>query len=221
MNPSLLHRGIKASDLARWEWCNEESFLRCHGVERHATTYDRAGSAVHKLVVREPRELWEQDFSEKLHTQRPFCREVEGVIVYGGIDAIDPAGLREGVVRFIECKTRGERSVPPFLIGPALFQLEIYLWIFQPLVKKIGYSLADTHYVDFVHRESMTILARYACKTDCEKIGEKIASVLSLIKKNENIHGAKESEPWKCTHCAPEFKSRCRFWQEEHGQAGI
>lgn len=221
---SDLTRGIKVSDLARWEWCNEEAYLRCHGVERETTIYDRAGTRIHKAVVRAPQTPTETLFLDKLHTQRPFFREVQGVKIFGGVDAIDAEGLEQGVVRFIECKTRGERTVPPFLIKPAIFQLQIYAWLFQPIVEKIGYQLAKIHYVDFVHRESMEILQRHPCIMNHDIIGEKVSRIISLLLKNEHILGAKDIEPWKCTNCAVAFKNKCRFWPsatKESGQAGI
>ena len=212
MMSSDLVRGIKVSDLARWEWCNEEAFLRCHGVERAPTVYDTAGSAVHKAVVRAPETDFEREFFDKLETQRPFFREIHGVKIYGWIDAVESEGLQHGIVRFIECKTRGERSVPPFLIKPALFQLELYAWIFSPLVQRIGYKLSDIHYLDFVHRESMDIIQRHHCAVDYDIIDQKIGLIISALLKNEGIRGAKEREPWKCKNCAVEFKSKCRFW---------
>ncbi len=205
--------GLKVSDLARWEWCNEESFLRCHGVERQVTVYDQAGTAVHQKVVRAPEHPWEKDFFEKLFREKPFFREVRGVRIFGGVDAFDAEGLKDGVVRLIECKTRGDRSVPPFLVKPALFQLQIYVWLFHPIITKIGYRLADVHYVDFVHRESMEILKRYPCVIDHALIDARVNTILRSLLLNEDIHGARETEPWKCKNCAVEFKSKCRFWK--------
>ena len=211
---SSFSRGLKVSDLARWEWCNEESFLRCHGVERKVTVYDQAGTAVHKKVVRPLSQPWEKEFFDKLNKQRPFFREIQGVKIFGGVDAIEGEGLRQGIVRFIECKTRGERSVPPFLVKPAIFQLQIYAWLFQPIISQIGYQLADVHYVDFVHRESMEIINRYPCVIHYDAIGQQVNGVITSLLRNENIHGAQETEPWKCKNCAVEFKERCRFWKD-------
>jgi hypothetical protein len=208
---SSFSRGLKVSDLARWEWCNEESFLRCHGVERSVTIHDQAGTAVHKKVVRPPDHPWEKDFFEKLNKHRPFFREVHGVKIFGGVDAIEGQGLREGIVRFVECKTRGERSVPPFLIKPAMFQLQIYAWLFQPIVAKTGFQLADVHYVDFIHRESMEIINRYPCVMDHEMIDQKVKQIVASLLENKYIHGALETEPWKCKNCAVEYKEKCRF----------
>ena len=210
---SNLSRGIKVSDLARWEWCNEESFLRCNGVERAPTVYDFAGTNVHKKVIREPQKDFEKIFFEKLNMQRPFFRVMHDVKIFGGVDAIESEGLKDGIVRFIECKTRGERSVPPFLIKPAIFQLEIYAWLFQPIIEKIGYKLADVHYVDFVHRESMEIIKRYDCLIDYGFVDEKIGKIMSSIIKNEGISGAYANERWKCRNCAVEYKNKCRFFK--------
>ena len=211
--PSSLSSGLKVSDLARWEWCNEEAYLRCHGVERAATVYDTAGQRVHTLVVREPEEPLEKGFFEKFERQRPFCKEIDGIKIFGAIDAVDAEGLRDGIVRFIECKTRGERSVPPFLVKPALFQLEIYAWLFHPIVERTGYRLADVHYVDFVHRESMEIIKRYDCLIDYGFVDEKIGKILNSIIKDDGIKGVDENERWKCRNCAVEYKNKCRFFK--------
>ncbi len=209
---NIRYNHLKVSDLASWDWCNEESYLRCNGVFREETKLDRNGKAVHSVIVREPKFPWEIDFFEKLQKFKPIFREIDDVRIYASWDAIDPSDLKNRVVRVVENKTRGSFDVPDYIVPSAKFQLEIYAWIYKPIIERMGYLFPENHFLYYVHRESLELIKKIECVMNYKDIEEKIMDRVKNIKENKNIVGAKLKEPWKCDICNNAFKSKCRFW---------
>ncbi len=201
---------VKVSDLSSWHWCNEECFLRCHGINRRTTMLDLEGIKTHEEVVRPAEFEWEKEFFGKLEKLRPFFREVNSIRIYASVDAIDSSELKDKVVRIVEHKTRGKFDVPDYLIPSAEFQLQIYCWVFKPLVEKIDYLFADEHYLDFIHRDSLKLIKRVKYKVDYGKVRKDIRDILNNIRENKIC----KADGWKCRICHNDFKMRCRFFND-------
>lgn len=200
---------IKVSDLASWYWCNEQCFLRCHGTIRKPTLIDRAGKETHKKVVRPPLYPWEKEFFNKLTKFRPINREMNGVRIFAGIDAIDASMLRDRIVSLVEHKTTKYYSIPDYYIPSHQFQLEIYYWIYKPIMEKMGYIFPNNHLLEYINRKRLSIVKSINILMINEEINNKIRDCIIKIKDNKGI--TKPKLPFKCDWCAEEFRSKCRF----------
>ena len=199
---------VLASDLAGWYWCAEKCYHSCRGIKEPPKEIFAEGHAVEADATRPPEKPDEKEFFGKLQSQMPIYREAEGIKIFAGTDAFNLSELKDGIVRLVEIKSRGKPQVPQWALAPAEFQLEIYAWVYKPIIEKLGYKFPDTHYLIFIHRETRRIIHTFQVTMDYGKIEEKIADTLRRVKAGEGIIRPKD---WKCSFCDDSFKRVCRF----------
>ena len=204
---------IKVNDLARWAWCQEEAYWRVHGVVRPETVVDVAGQQTH-AKLREQLGPLNQELFHQLRVFYPLVRRLAGVGIYGYVDGFDEGGLGRGEVSLIEYKsTSADKPYAPGL-PVAVLQLQLYAWLLEPYVVKLGYSMSHTHAIEIVRKESGALLERTPIVVDPGAVETELKERLVHLKSGEGLQGAKLEQPWKCEKCPAVFKSKCRFWNQ-------
>jgi CRISPR/Cas system-associated exonuclease Cas4 (RecB family) len=207
----ILYHRIKASDLASYYWCAEQSYWRLRGVERKEKPFDVAGRKVHADLVTVPEKDYEVEFFRKLKQFMPIYRQCGRVKVFCGFDAVDLSEIpKNNSVRLLEFKTTSMEKVPDFYIPQAKFQLEIYYWAYKPIIAQMGYVFPEEHFLEFRSSANGALMERIGVKMDELEIGRRIMDCLSVLGTGADFS---KPEPFKCEWCDPEFKQKCRLRQ--------
>lgn len=209
---SILSHRIKASDLASYYWCAEQSYWKLRGVTRKQKPTDVVGRKVHKELVKPPKEDYEFEFFRRLKEFKPIYRRSGRVKVFCGFDAVDLSGIPvNNSVRLLEFKTTSMEKVPDYYLPHARFQLEIYYWAYKPVIEKMGYVFPAEHYLEYHSSDSGELMERIAVEMDEMEIARKIRNCLSNLGTG---FGFTRPEKFKCEWCEAEYKEKCRLWEE-------
>jgi len=209
---NILEHRIKASDLASYYWCAEQSYWKLRGVTRREKPTDVLGRKVHHALIKPPTKGFEIEFFRKLKRFKPIYRASGRVRVYCGFDAVDLSGIPvNNSVRLLEFKTTAKESIPEYYLPHAKFQLEIYYWAYKPVIERMGYVFPEEHFLEFHSSKDGSLIERIRVKMDEMEIARKIRECLAGLGSG---YGFSKPEQFKCDWCEPEYKEKCRLLQE-------
>jgi len=213
-------------------WCDETVRLRVLGLipedqKFRGNEATDVGTIMHQVLEESMgrRFPWEKAFMEQLKpfqdAELGFVRELDETKIYynltGHQDDIQITPARN--VSLVEHKSTRNPNywfINRFLFPMAQFQIQIYAWIMEPLIKQIGGLMNRVHSVIFW--DSQTFEHRFTFNaiyhpTDVES---RLARVIDVIEgRKPPIH----PKAWKCKNCKPRFKNNPNHykWTEKTG----
>lgn len=138
----------KAHVLARYWYCAEEGKLLFQGVKGQSTETKEKGSIVHNWLGDRPKNKTEQKLLALLEREKPFCREIHGIKIFGSPDDFR---VNKKTVALEEFKSvHGFSSLSwfeRFELCCASCQIKVYMWILEPILQKLGYKLSSEGHV--------------------------------------------------------------------------
>jgi len=183
------------------------------------------GTDVHDWLAKRPKDLKTLEIVDGLAKFKVkssfrsgtfFPRQYKDFNVMGDID--DIVLVDDKYIRILENKTIRipERIEKFWYVSPYVFQVGIYCWILEPIVKEIGYRLADTHLIQWF--SSLTALPA-ECPT-CGRMFERTQvryDEQEVLSRLEQIHAAYHDPnliiypkiPWKCERCDEVYRRNC------------
>jgi len=228
---------IRASTLGWWFWCAERSrhyalnLIPRGKKKKKESVQARVGTMLHEVIAEElgMRPPWEEQFIETLYGiedavlgfARPFKFGEISANITGHPD--DFQATLDGDVTLIEHKTTEinpqkastKRLIEFYKLPMAKFQLEVYCWIFDDLLRRKemeGYRLARTHAVMYWHVNHKTSEVKlinwypytfypWSVEHDIRQALEAYANKSKIIK----------PRPWKCRQCPRKNKVVCQY----------
>lgn len=154
-----------------------------------------------------------------------FTREVDGHVIAGVYDDLrvlsvySRGKLVKKVVSFIEVKTTSRSSLWIDQEKVAIFQLQIYLWLLKPYLKKLGYELHSRHYVEAYSQRDGRMMKRIVVRENIY-IPFIFKEMFKEWKGRGNplysTGGMPPNHPpkWVCKNCPKYVKKECERWQE-------
>lgn len=148
-----------------------------------------------------------------------YEREIDKNIIRGRPD--DYRVLRVGtqsakVVSIIEVKTTSKKNLFPNEKNVAIAQLELYCWLMEPILKKLGYQLHSRHYVEIYRQKDWRLIERIVVfiKGSPSITEEMIRKIFRAYQGKER---ARFPPPdYVCHNCPKNVKKECWYWRQNH-----
>ena len=231
---------IRVSTLAGYWFCAAKSYLQALGVNSPSSPATEAGTELHNAftAARPPSQLeielenYLKRFMVNIDTgagstglagteDKVFARawkrdgQVVGWITSHGFDdfRVDP----DKKVTIVEYKTTSQKVVDWYKLSTAIFQLKVYMWMIEPLLKQGGYTLHKAeivyypqlgkrdkrlpHEVEPLGVKTITDYSEASVEADIENIFKQFGEPTKMI----------PPARYKCYMCHPNFKSQCPF----------
>jgi CRISPR/Cas system-associated exonuclease Cas4 (RecB family) len=222
---------IRVSTLAGYWFCASKAYLQALGIESPSNEATEAGTKIHNDITaaRKPTAL-EAEFESFLKgfmvchesgkgstglsgtEDKVFTRawhnsngEVVGYITSHGFD--DFRVYPDKSVVIVEYKTTAQKVIDYYKLSTALFQLRVYMWLLEPLLKAGGYTFKHGEIV-YLNRKGQPLgiktindYTEKGTEDEIRKIFEQFGNPNSMI----------APARYKCYSCHPNFKSRCLF----------
>ena len=143
-------------------------------------------------------------------------REVDGVTISGILDDLrvlfNPR-TQQKFICLVEMKTTGKPHLWSNEIEKAKFQLQLYLFLYKPLLEKMGYKLHCRHYVEVWSQVNGKLIERVVVYEDPE-IEEKIRYIFDSFR---GLQPMTYPPQWVCKRCIKAVRDECeRFQNGKH-----
>ena len=198
---------VRVHELADYFYCCERSRLvACDGLCNPKTE----GLKIHEWLNDRPRTTRELKLSESLKPYEPFTRVFDGVQILAHPDDLTVLDK----VQIIEYKTVDKSNLKPWKSLLHKYQVQLYAWVLEPILKEIGYNIAHYHTVVYLKRNGLFI-RKVSVEHDPFCTERLISQVFSFWEIGQPLI---KPMKWKCQECSPVFKSHCRLEGGSHGQ---
>jgi len=148
---------------------------------------------------------------------RVFSRAIESI---DGTDGITVVGIPDDYrvlkidsgqsVSIIEVKTTSKSRLWSNEQAVAKFQLQLYVWLMEPILTDLGYELYCHHWVEMFHQGDWRLLGRIMVVADPE-IEKKILCADEMFK---GLRSMKVPEEWICKKCPGNVKRSCDWYHK-------
>ena len=114
-----------------------------------------------------------------------FSRLMENIRVIGVPDDYETDGRNVSIVEVYSTTSPTIQSVKAQTITKKILQLQTYIWVMTPIIVKLEYRMANTHYLEIYEQDTRELLDRIAV-TQREDIEDIIrAKVISRAKSTD------------------------------------
>jgi CRISPR/Cas system-associated exonuclease Cas4 (RecB family) len=192
-----------------WYCCERSRLLACLGLECPISERMDEGSEVHGWLEGRPKSSKELKLYEALKPREPFSRVFDGVQIYAHPDDLTVLGKNK--VQIVEYKTVDKPDVKPWKTVLTKYQIQLYGWVLEPILKDLDYQLAHTHKVVFLSRNGL-FLKKLSVECDNYCIERMVREVFGFWKTGSPLVAPMK---WKCRECSPVFKAQCRIFKGE------
>jgi CRISPR/Cas system-associated exonuclease Cas4 (RecB family) len=166
-----------------------------------------AGTKVHCWLEQRPKSSAELSLFRRLAEQDPICRRIDGVDVIAHID--DLVILGRDKVQLVEYKTIEKTNVKMWKSSLAKYQLRIYCWVLEPLLKGWGYEMSHFHKVVYLTRQGQFVKS-VVVEQDDSCTEAMVRRILNFWKTGEPLYPPMK---WKCKDCPSNFQEKCRVFR--------
>lgn len=220
---------VRGSTIAKWFWCAEQFRHSALGLLPEEEPDEpkevcEVGTMMHKVLEESMgrRFPWEEQFMEKLQTlQNPelgFTRNVSTTTIYCDLTT-HPDDLQitpDFMVSVIENKTVEMRDpnnpdtyfIERFKLPMAKFQSQVYSYVLEPIVNKLGAVMNRYNAVQYWDRNTFKLVKWYPVEYYPVQTRENILRALGAIKDPTLVI---KPQAWKCRCCFKEHKELCQF----------
>ena len=210
----------RASCLAKWFWCAEQSRLLALGViPEEIVEPAEIGTIGHKILEETigKRFSWENTFFDELgkyqDPQFGLVRDVADTKIYcnltGHTDDIQITIDRS--VSVVENKfvmNTNLSYIQRWKLCMAAFQIQIYAWILDPIVKEMGGIMNRFHVVSYWNLNTFAHVHDFRVEYKPVQVEE---NILRCIRAYENPELIIRPTPWKCRYCSQPYRELCQF----------
>jgi len=210
----------RASCLAKWFWCAEQSRLLALGViPEEIVEPAEIGTIGHKILEETigKRFSWENAFFDELgkyqDSQFGLVRDVADTKIYcnltGHTDDIQITIDRS--VSVVENKfvmNTNLSYIQRWKLCMAAFQIQIYAWILDPIVKEMGGIMNRFHVVSYWNLNTFAHVHDFRVEYKPVQVEE---NILRCIRAYENPELIIRPTPWKCRYCSQPYRELCQF----------
>lgn len=227
---------IGGSTLSRYYWCSPQAWLSASGVETPPSKAMETGTKIHadieKARIASPQEEeFKQFISQFLGTDergknvgRPWIdgktviQDDVGWVATHGMDDWKVDDKRR--VTNIEYKTKKGWKVYPTSLMPALFQAQVYMWIYEPYLMLGGWHWKES-WVVWLKRKRDGFAPIGETRVDEYDSAEVQAQIAKIFDEWNRASEAKTNKErrrilippkrFKCRICPDAYKSECPF----------
>jgi CRISPR/Cas system-associated exonuclease Cas4 (RecB family) len=197
---------VRTHQIARYWFCAEQSrLLAVLGLKIPDSPILNQGTKVHDWTEERPKSNAEYALFCKL--DKTLSRNLDGIDIIAHPD--DLFVLGKNTVQLVEYKTIDKMNVKMWKSSLAKYQLQIYCWVLEPILKQLGYRMAHHHYVVYLSRQGQFI-KKVMVEQDNRCTEAMIRQVLAFWKTGQPLIPPMK---WKCTMCSANFKQECRVYR--------
>lgn len=135
----------------------------------------RKGTIIH-MQYRKPHKSWHRHMLmgklERVIEGKVFSRMMENVRVIGVPDDYETDGRSVAIVEVYSTTSPTIEAVKAQTITKKTLQLQTYIWVMTPILTKLGYKVASTHWLEIYEQDTREQLDRIAvtAREDIEDI---------------------------------------------------
>lgn len=109
------------------------------------------------------------------------------------------------LVSIIEVRTVNERVLTKNQVAAKIFQLQLYIWILEPILTKLGYTLNSDHYLEIYSQVTKKLIHRVIVNAEPNMIN-KLSHIFNSFKGVESM----STVPfYVCKSCYNPIKNLC------------
>jgi len=216
---------VRVSDISHAVYCFKQVKIRQQNREkldkRKKNKYMKKGIEMHEAYS-----AWYKSFDRRLLLYKikekygnVLKRRIEDIEVRGKFDDLrillvyKKGRLKEKVVSVVEVKTTHKKFLYWHEREAAKFQLQIYLWLLEPILEELGYRLHTRHYVEIYSQKDGRLMKRIPVKED-KFIEDRITDIVLSW---EGLYPMKYPELRTCKHCPKGIREQCDRWRYYFG----
>ena len=210
----------RASCLAKWFWCAEQSRHLALGlIPEEVIDVAEIGTIGHKILEESlgKRFPWENQFIDELAKYQDkdvgFMRDFEDAKIYCNLSAHfdDLQITKDLIVSVVEHKfvmNANLYNIQRWKLCMASFQSQIYSWILQPIVEELGGIMHRVNVACFWSLETFEHIHDFDVEYKPVQTQE---NILRCVKAYEDPRLIIAPTEWKCRYCSQLHKELCQF----------
>ena len=210
----------RASCLAKWYYCAEQSRLLALGlIPEEIVEPAEIGTIGHKILEETmgKRFSWENQFFDELakyqDKQLGFVKDIADTKIYcnltGHFDDLQITIDRN--VSVVENKfvmNTNLYHIQRWKLCMAKFQIQIYAWILDPIVKEMGGIINRFHVASFWDLNTFAHVHDFKVEYEPVQVEE---DILRCIRAYEDPKLIIRPTSWKCKYCSEDYKKWCQY----------
>lgn len=114
----------------------------------------------------------------------------------------------EKTVSLVEVYTTRRKRLWTNEIAVKELQLQVYVWLMQPALEALGYSLHPRHYVEVYRQDDESLMQRSVVNSDT-RIEKRICDI---VESWHGLKGMRVPPAWVCKRCPRNIKSECDWF---------
>ncbi len=125
----------------------------------------RKGTIIH-AQYRNPHKTWSRHVLlyklEHVIEGKVFSRLMENIRVIGVPDDYETDGRNVSIIEVYSTTSPTIQAVPAQTITKKILQLQTYIWVMTPIIVKLEYRMASTHWLEIYEQDTRELLDRIA-----------------------------------------------------------
>ncbi len=139
--------------------------MKDYRVSDFAESSRRKGTIIH-AQYRNPHKTWSRHVLlyklQNVIEGRVFSRTMENIRVIGVPDDYETNGRNVSIVEVYSTTSPTIQSVKTQTITKKILQLQTYIWVMTPIIRKLEYRMASTHWLEIYEQDTRELLDRIA-----------------------------------------------------------
>jgi len=197
---------VRTHQIARYWYCAEQSrLLACEGLKTPNSSVITQGTKVHGWLEQRPKSSAEYTLFSRLAELGTLRRKLDGIDVVAHPD--DLLILGKNTVQIVEYKTIEKTNIRMWKSSLAKYQLRIYCWVLEPILKSLGYKMAHHHWIVYLTRQGMFV-KKVMVEQDNACTETMIRRIFDFWRTGKPLIPPMK---WKCKMCPGNFREKCRI----------
>jgi CRISPR/Cas system-associated exonuclease Cas4 (RecB family) len=217
--PQTFFIRVRISDLAQYKFCPKRSKLqRFREFTQSGNKFMAKGNTMH----------WQYSCPYKSFDRRKLRYKLEQIthVFTRNIDNWEIRGIpddfkvlfnprtQEKWVSIVEIKTTNHTRLWNNEENAAIFQLQLYVWLLEPYLTRLGYKLWRRHYVEIYSQKDGKLLRRIPV----EPLSNVEDTLRYIFRSYQGLEKWRYPEEWVCKRCPKNIKLNCQRWNDLHAR---
>jgi len=207
---------IPVSKLCKYDFCNKASKILIFDNPKYNKganqTYMTTGTHMHTRFSEPYKDFERRVFRYRLKAQfgEVYSRNYTFHQIRGIPDDYEIFTYKnDKYVSIIELKTTHKHKLILAEIKSFIFQLQLYIWILEPLLESMGYKLSEHHILEIHSQTTGKILKRYDVEPE-PNMEEKLRYIFDCFRGQQKM---RVPPRWVCKVCSKPVKEACDWYK--------
>lgn len=207
---------VPVSKLCKFDFCNKASKILIFGDPKYSDStnkkYMEVGTKFHTRYSTPYKDFERRVFRYRLKARYGdvLARAFTFYSIRGIPDDYVVKVTEKGrFVSVVELKTTHKHNIILAEAKSFIFQLQLYIWILEPLLDSMGYKLSDHHILEIWSQQTEKLMKRYDVEPE-PNMEEKLGYVFDCFRGLERMG---VPPMWVCKRCSKPVKNECDWYK--------